>query len=220
VWDTSISRFEFLTTLHDHKLKGARDETAKPVDLRMYFLVVANTGEQQSELLARHRSSHWWNVERIECTLTPVATACRLGGAIRAASSVAASDGGLKDNTWEVGQVEGPQHVAGLGVDLDDIGLDGGDLRNEVHATLALLLLQLEGNTAYRSLLDSSHEMRDKTSDLVAQALGRDDCNFIADTLVGLKVKRQPRIVLLNDDARRLLDGLGTNATLRMEYAA
>jgi hypothetical protein len=52
---------------------------------------------------------------------------------------------------------------------------------------------------------DSSH--------LVAQALGGNDGNLIADALVGLEVESQLGVVTLNDDLGGLLDSLGTNAT-------
>lgn len=48
---------------------------------------------------------------------------------------------------------------------------------------------------------------------LVAQALGGDDGNLIADPLVGLEVQSQLGVVPLNDDLGGLLDSLGTNAT-------
>lgn len=45
-------------------------------------------------------------------------------------------------------------------------------------------------------------------ANLVAQALRRNDSNLIAETLVGLEVERQLGVVTLDDDLRRLLDGL------------
>lgn len=48
---------------------------------------------------------------------------------------------------------------------------------------------------------------------LVAQALGGNDGNLIADPLVGLEVQGKLGVVPLNDDLGGLLDGLGTNAT-------
>lgn len=48
---------------------------------------------------------------------------------------------------------------------------------------------------------------------LVAQALGGNDGNLIADALVGLEVESQLGVVTLNDDLGGLLDSLGTNAT-------
>jgi hypothetical protein len=48
---------------------------------------------------------------------------------------------------------------------------------------------------------------------LVAEALGSDDGDLIADALVGLEVERQLGVVPLNDDLGGLLDGLSANAT-------
>lgn len=48
---------------------------------------------------------------------------------------------------------------------------------------------------------------------LVAQALGGNDGNLIADSLVGLEVQSQLGVVPLNDDLGGLLDSLGANAT-------
>jgi hypothetical protein len=48
---------------------------------------------------------------------------------------------------------------------------------------------------------------------LVAETLRGNDCNLIADSLVGLKIESQLGVVSLNDNLSGLLDGLGTNAT-------
>jgi len=62
--------------------------------------------------------------------------------------------------------------------------------------------------------LFSSHPFRDwRCPYLVAQALGGNDGNLIADALVGLEVESQLGVVTLNDDLGGLLDSLGTNAT-------
>ncbi len=50
-------------------------------------------------------------------------------------------------------------------------------------------------------------------ADLVAQALRRDDGDFIADPLVGLEVESELGVVPLNDDLGGLLDCLCANAT-------
>lgn len=54
----------------------------------------------------------------------------------------------------------------------------------------------------------------DLPSDLVTQRLGWNDGHLFNDTLVYVEVHRQAGVVLLNNDLRGLLDGLGTNATL------
>lgn len=48
---------------------------------------------------------------------------------------------------------------------------------------------------------------------LVAETLGCNNGNLIADALVGLEVKGELGVVPLNDDLGGLLDGLGANAT-------
>lgn len=50
-------------------------------------------------------------------------------------------------------------------------------------------------------------------ANLVAEALGSDNGDLIADALVGLEVQGELRVVPLNDDLGGLLNGLGTNAT-------
>lgn len=48
---------------------------------------------------------------------------------------------------------------------------------------------------------------------LVAEALGGNNGDLIADALVGLEVQGELGVVPLNDDLGGLLDSLGTNAT-------
>jgi hypothetical protein len=66
----------------------------------------------------------------------------------------------------------------------------------------SLKLLEIES--------DLLHNM---PSYLVAETLRGNDCNLIADSLVGLEIEGQLGVVSLNDDLGGLLDGLGTNAT-------
>lgn len=56
--------------------------------------------------------------------------------------------------------------------------------------------------------------MCNKTGNLVAETLAGDDGNLFADLFVDVKVHRQTGVVLLDDHPRRLLNGLGTDATL------
>lgn len=56
-----------------------------------------------------------------------------------------------------------------------------------------------------------------ETSNLISQPFGLDDCNLLCNSLVGVKVKREPVVVLLDDRPRGLLDGLCTNATLQQQ---
>jgi hypothetical protein len=54
---------------------------------------------------------------------------------------------------------------------------------------------------------------RQGRSHLVAETLGSNDGNLIADSLVGLEIEGQLGVVSLNDDLGGLLDSLGTDAT-------
>lgn len=100
---------------------------------------------------------------------------------------------------------------------------------------LTLLLLKLEGDTADWTTLDTLHQVRGVTGNLymhrevrirrycldiwaifwnissthlVAEALGGNDSDLIADTLVGLEIKSELGIVSLNDALGGFLDGL------------
>jgi len=64
----------------------------------------------------------------------------------------------------------------------------------------------------YMSECDSSLQIP-SSSYLVAETLGSNDCDLIADSLIGLEIEGQLGVVSLNDDLGGLLDGLGTNAT-------
>lgn len=135
------------------------------------------------------------------------------------------------------------EEVLGLAVDVKLAALvlgevEGGDLGNVLILALTLLLLKLEGDAADGTTLDTLHEMGGVTSNLqirpwsvsriyrrmflfasgvaanlVAQALGGDDGDLIADALVGLEVEGELGVVSLNDDLGGLLHGLGADAT-------
>ena len=56
-----------------------------------------------------------------------------------------------------------------------------------------------------------------ESSNLVAHSLGRQDGNLIDDTLIGVKIKGQFSVVLLDDSTSTLLNGLCTDTLLRKE---
>lgn len=60
--------------------------------------------------------------------------------------------------------------------------------------------------------MDSLHQMGDETSNLISHSLGRDDSNLSSDSLVGVEVKGELGVVLLNDHASGFLDGLCANS--------
>ena len=85
-----------------------------------------------------------------------------------AAAAAAVGDVGVGDV-----DVEAVEHALGVGVNVDDILVEGRAVGNVVHAALALLLLQLEGDTAHVvTAAEAAHEVGHVTGDLVAHALG------------------------------------------------
>lgn len=111
------------------------------------------------------------------------------------------------------------EQVLGLAVDVKLAGLgvlgevQGRDLRDVLVLALTLLLLKLEGDTADGTTLDTLHQVGGVAGNLVAEALGGNDGDLIANTLVGLEVEGELGVVPLNDDLGGLLHRLGTNAT-------
>lgn len=65
---------------------------------------------------------------------------------------------------------------------------------------LPLLLLELEGDTSDGALLNALHEMGGVACNLVAESLGGDDGDLIADLLVCGKVEGEAGVVLLDED--------------------
>jgi uncharacterized protein (DUF2336 family) len=91
-------------------------------------------------------------------------------------------------------------HVLDSGVVNEDLlNIKFRFLWNEVHASLSLLLLELEGDVSDGTLLDSLHEMGDESSDLVSKALRGDDSNLLGDLLVQLEVESKLLVVLLDN---------------------
>ena len=64
---------------------------------------------------------------------------------------------------------------------------------DEVHAALALLLLELERDAAHGATLDALHEVRGETGDLVAKTLEGDDGDILGDALVRREVESERR---------------------------
>ncbi len=105
-------------------------------------------------------------------------------------------------------------HVLDSGItDEDLLNVEFRFLWDEIHASFSLLLLELQGDVSNRTLLDSLHEMSDESSDLVSKALGRDDCDLLADLLVQLEVKSELLVVLLDNVSGRSLNGLCSNSS-------
>jgi len=125
--------------------------------------------------------------------------------------------GGNHRHSGEVSKVQGVQELLGVGINLNGLGVDRGHVGHPVVTALALLLLQLEGDTADGSLLNTPHQVSGEAGNLVAEALRGDQRNLIANPLVGLEVEGEAGVVLLNDDAGSLLDGLSPDTTLLNE---
>lgn len=114
------------------------------------------------------------------------------------------------------------------------------NLRDILILPFSLFFLKLEGDSTDRTPLNTFHEMgrvagnlssiqsashshhctqvRDPgneagSSYLIPQPFRRNNCNLITDSLVGLEIERELRIVPLDDDLGGLFDGLGTDAT-------
>lgn len=121
----------------------------------------------------------------------------------------------IKFPIWKMGKTyaQALEEVLGVGVDIQLAGLglaniQSRDLRDVLVLALTLLFLELEGDTADGTTLDTLHQVRSVTGNLVAETLGGNDGDLIAKALVGLEVESQLGVVTLDDDLGRLLDGL------------
>ena len=54
----------------------------------------------------------------------------------------------------------------------------------KIHSTLSFLFLKFQRDASDWASLDSFHQVGGKTCDFVSQSLGRDDGDFIRDSLV------------------------------------
>jgi hypothetical protein len=128
----------------------------------------------------------------------------------------------------------GLEKVLGVGINIELAGLglgdvESGDLGDVLVLALTLLLLELEGDTADGTTLNTLHQVGGVTSNLrefrisifgrecdvvvveshlVAKTLGGNDGDLIADALVGLEVEGQLGVVTLDDDLSGALDCL------------
>ena len=85
------------------------------------------------------------------------------------AVSLLSSESGDKSADTEVSDELAEDAVVS---DLDLLDLDLGLLGNEIHLSLALFFLKLEGDASDGSLLNSLHQVGGESSDLVSQSLG------------------------------------------------
>lgn len=125
---------------------------------------------------------------------------------------------GDNGDTSELSKTHRDEQILGLRVDADVLGevLHDGMVRDDVLTALALLLLELEGDSTDGSLGNALHQVGGETGNLVTETLGGDLGNLGDDLLVGGEVNSQLGVVLLDDNASGLLDRLSSNATLQI----
>ena len=87
------------------------------------------------------------------------------------------------------------QHVLGLRINLNNILLQSGNVRNVVISALTLFFLKLDGNSSDCGTLEPFHQMSDETGNFVSERFGRNYCNFFNDPLVGVKIEGQFSVV-------------------------
>jgi hypothetical protein len=112
---------------------------------------------------------------------------------------------GLHDGDLDGVEVEGMEQLLGVRVDFKACngGVEGGDLWDVVVLAFALLLLELERDATDGAALDALHEMGCEAGDLVAEALGGDDGDFIDDALVCVEVEGETGIVFFDEYSGR-----------------
>jgi hypothetical protein len=116
-------------------------------------------------------------------------------------------DGGVEARTEPLGK-----HILSLVVNLNLLDVDLGSSGNPIESPLTLLLLDLQGDTLDGALLNSLHEMRRKTGDLIAEFLGGDLADFTQDLLVGVEVSGELLVVFLEQHFSSSLDCLCSNS--------
>ena len=76
---------------------------------------------------------------------------------------------------------------------VDVVDLNLGAVGDEVHLSLALLLLKTKRDASDGSLLNSLHQVSGETGNLVAESLCLDLADVIDDSLVDMEVVGQPK---------------------------
>jgi hypothetical protein len=89
----------------------------------------------------------------------------------------------------------GLDHLQRVLINLNGFLVDRRDLRHEVHALLALLLLELQRDATHGTTLDALHQMGRETGNLVAKLLRSDERDLLDDLLVDLEVEGETRVV-------------------------
>ena len=149
-------------------------------------------------------------------TLTLAALTVATVGVVTVVRTVVGLTRGGNDDTRHTGETNGLEELVGLRVDDDLLGeiLHDRVVRDDVLTALTLLLLELEGDSTDRSSSNTLHQVGGEASNLVTQTLGGDLSDLADDLLVGGEVDGELSVVLLDDHASGLLDGLSSDATL------
>jgi len=113
----------------------------------------------------------------------------------------------------DVAELEHLKHLLGLGIDLNDVVLESGNLRYVVVSAFSLFFLKLDGDSTNLAVTEPLHQMRNKPSDFVLEGFARNDSDFLAYPLVGVEVQGQSSVIFLDDDPSGLLDRLSPNTT-------
>jgi hypothetical protein len=134
-------------------------------------------------------------------------------------TDISLSSNGVSNlNTGEVFKVNSLEEFLGLGVNLDERGIQSREFGNKVITTFTFFFLKLEGDTTDGTARNTLHQVSGETSNLVTETLGVNDGDFIKNSLVDLEIESKTRVVLLNDNTGCLLDSLSSNATLNNLY--
>merc|ERR1719209_1127826 len=106
------------------------------------------------------------------------------------------------------------QHLLGLGVHFDSLRLlQSRSFRDIVIPSLSLLFLELDGDSSDSRALQSLHQVSDETSNLISKRFRGYNRNLVHNPLVGVEIQGELGVVLLDDQARSLLDGLRPNTS-------
>src|SRR4051812_4001891 len=103
-----------------------------------------------------------------------------------------------------------------VGINLNIANIKSRHFGDVIVLAFALLFLQLERDATNGAALNTPHQMRGETGNLIAKTFGGNNGNLIGDLLVGVKVERETGIVFFDQDARGLLDGLCTDTALQI----
>ena len=100
------------------------------------------------------------------------------------------------NNSWNV-EFEGFEHFSNEVVDLDVFSVDARFFWDEVHLSVSLFFLELEGDASDWTLMDSAHQVSGVSCDHVSKSLGLDDGDVVNNSLVQMEIGCQSIITCL-----------------------